>query len=96
MLYRKSLHDCSYEIAIKRIKDMETEMYRDILIQVLRDKSPLYLASDYIQEWEIISQSLENNRIITKDMKYILMDIINCICKQMINALGVPMPSELW
>lgn len=60
----KQLSETSYPKTIRLIDSMAIEMYQDITVGILHDDSPLKIASDIFDIWEVVAQSLyENNKL---------------------------------
>ena len=60
----RQLTETSYPKTRRLIDDMTIEMYQDITSGLLHDNSPIQLASDIFDIWEVVAQSLyENNNL---------------------------------
>ena len=60
----RQLTETSYPKTRRLIDDMTIEMYQDITSAILHDNSPLQIASDIYDIWEVVAQSLyENNNL---------------------------------
>ena len=61
----RQLTNTSYPKTRRLIDDMTIEMYQDITVGILHDNSPLQIASDIFDIWEIVAQSLYDNNNLT-------------------------------
>ena len=61
----KMLNSTSYPKTRRLIDDMTIEMYQDIISGLLHDDSPLEIASDIKDLWEVVAQSLYDNNNLT-------------------------------
>ena len=61
----KMLNSTSYPKTRRLIDDMTIEMYQDITSGLLHDDSPLEIASDIKDLWEVVAQSLYDNNNLT-------------------------------
>lgn len=61
----KMLNSTSYPKTRRLIDDMTIEMYQDITSGLLHDNSPLQIASDIKDIWEVVAQSLYDNEQLT-------------------------------
>ena len=61
----RQLNKTSYPQTRRAIDDMTIEMYQDITSGLLHDNSPLQLASDIFDIWEVVAQSLYDNNNLT-------------------------------
>ena len=59
----RQLTNTSYPKTRRLIDDMTIEMYQDITSGILHDDSPLQIASDIFDIWEVVAQSLYNNNL---------------------------------
>ena len=61
----RQLTETSYPKTRRLIDDMTIEMYQDITSGLLHDNSPIQLASDIFDIWEVVAQSLYDNNNLT-------------------------------
>ena len=61
----RQLDNTSYPKTRRLIDDMTIEMYQDITTGILHDNSPLQIASDIFDIWEVVAQSLYDNNNLT-------------------------------
>ena len=61
----RQLNNTSYPKTRRLIDDMTIEMYQDITSGLLHDDSPLEIASDIKDLWEVVAQSLYDNNNLT-------------------------------
>ena len=61
----RQLNNTSYPKTRRLIDDMTIEMYQDITSGILHDNSPLQIASDIFDIWEVVAQSLYDNNNLT-------------------------------
>ena len=61
----RQLNNTSYPKTRRLIDDMTIEMYQDITVGILHDDSPLKIASDIIDIWGLVAQSLYDNTNLT-------------------------------
>ena len=61
----RQLTNTSYPKTRRLIDDMTIEMYQDITVGILHDNSPLQIASDIFDIWEVVTQSLYDNNNLT-------------------------------
>lgn len=68
-----SLSTTSYPQTRRAIDDMTIEMYQEVTSALLHDDSPIKVASDIKDIWEVVAQSLyDNNNISHRQfLKYI-------------------------
>ena len=71
----KQLNNTSYPKTRRLIDDMTIEMYQDITSGLLHDNSPLQIASDIIDIWELVVQSLYDNSYLTHK------EFLNCVTR---------------
>ena len=71
----RQLTETSYPKTRRLIDDMTIEMYQDITSDILHDKSPIQIASDIHDKWEVVAQSLYKNNNLT------LREFITCITR---------------
>lgn len=69
----KMLNSTSYPKTRRLIDDMTIEMYQDITSGLLHDISPLQIASDIKDIWEVVAQSLYDNEHLSHR------EFLNCI-----------------
>lgn len=60
-----SLSTTSYPQTRRAIDDMTIEMYQEVTSALLHDDSPIKVASDIKDIWEVVAQSLYDNNNIT-------------------------------
>ena len=58
----KKLNSTSYPKTRRLIDDMTIEMYRDITTGLLNDNSPIQIAYDIKDVWEVVALSLYDNQ----------------------------------
>ena len=58
----KKLNNTSYSKTRRLIDDMTIEMYRDITTGLLHDNSPIQIAYDIKDVWEVVALSLYDNQ----------------------------------
>ena len=61
----RHLNNTSYPKTRKLIDNMTNKMYQDITSGILHDNSPLQIASDIFDIWEVVAQSLYDNNNLT-------------------------------
>ena len=61
----RMLNSSSYQKTRRLIDDMTIETYQDITTGLLHDESPLQIASDIIDIWRVVAQSLYDNNYLT-------------------------------
>ena len=61
----RHLNSTSYPKTRRLIDDMTIEMYQDITTGILHDNSPIQIASDIFDDWEVVAQSLYDNTNLT-------------------------------
>lgn len=61
----RMLNTTSYPQTRRAIDDMTIEMYQDVTSGLLHDDSPLQVASDIKDIWEVVAQSLYDNEHLT-------------------------------
>ena len=71
----RQLNSSSYPKTRRLIDDMTIEMYQDITSGLLHDNSPLQIASDIIDIWELVVQSLYDNTYLTHK------EFLNCVTR---------------
>lgn len=71
----RQLTNTSYPKTRRLIDDMTIEMYQDITSGILHDNSPLQIASDIFDIWEVVAQSLYDNNNLTHR------DFLTCITR---------------
>lgn len=85
----RQLNNTSYPKTRKIIDDMTIEMYQDITSGILHDNSPLQIASEIVDIWEVVAQSLyENNNLTHKEFLVCMTRIIDVI-EEAHKSLGV-------
>ena len=61
-----SLSTTSYPQTRRAIDDMTIEMYQEVTSALLHDDSPIKVASDIKDIWEVVAQSLYDNNNISR------------------------------
>ena len=90
----RQLNSSSYPKTRRLIDDMTIEMYQDITSGLLHDNSPLQIASDIIDIWEIVVQSLYDNNYLTHKEFLKCMTRILQVLEEAHKALGVEFEIE--
>lgn len=70
-----SLSTTSYPQTRRAIDDMTIEMYQEVTSALLHDASPIKVASDIKDIWEVVAQSLYDNNSIS------LRQFLKCITR---------------
>ena len=71
----KMLNSTSYSKTRRLIDDMTIEMYKDITVGILHDKSPLQISSEIYDTWEEVTESLYDNNNLTH------IEFLSCITR---------------
>ena len=85
----RQLNNTSYPKTRRLIDDMTIEMYQDITTGILHDDSPLKIASDIIDIWGLVAQSLYDNTNLTHREFIMCLTRIDYVLKQAYKSLGV-------
>ena len=90
----RQLTETSYPKTRRLIDDMTIEMYQDITSAILHDNSPLQVASDIYDIWEVVAQSLYENNNLTHREFLICIKRIGIVIGKAYKALGVELDVE--
>ncbi len=85
----RQLNKTSYPQTRRAIDDMTIEMYQDITRGLLHDDSPLQLASDIFDIWEVVAQSLYDNNNLTHREFLTCITRIGHLLEEAYKSLGV-------
>ena len=85
----RQLNNTSYPKTRRLIDDMTIEMYQDITTGILHDDSPLQIASDIFDIWEVVAQSLYDNNNLTHREFLTCITRIGHILEEAYKSLGV-------
>lgn len=85
----RQLNKTSYPQTRRAIDDMTIEMYQDITSGLLHDNSPIQLASDIFDIWEVVAQSLYDNNNLTHREFLTCITRIGHLLEEAYNSLGV-------
>lgn len=85
----KPLNRLSYYKLNRTIYQCTIEMYRDMTKRLLKDASPLELATEYHDKWEMMSQTVLENDLITHIQCLSALVRIARTVTQMMDSLGV-------
>ena len=85
----KQLSNTSYPKTRRLIDDMTIEMYQDITTGILHDDSPLQIASDIFDIWEVVAQSLYDNTNLTHREFLTCLTRIGNVLEEAYKSLGV-------
>ncbi len=85
----RQLNNTSYPKTRRLIDDMTIEMYQDITVGILHDDSPLQIASDIFDIWEVVAQSLYDNNNLTHREFLTCITRIGQVLEQAYKSLGV-------
>ena len=85
----RQLDKTSYQKTRRLIDTMTIEMYQDITSALLHDSSPIKLASDIFDVWEVVAQSLYENNNLTHREFLECITRIGYILEKANKALGV-------
>ena len=85
----KMLNSTSYPKTRRLIDDMTIEMYQDITSGLLHDDSPLEIASDIKDLWEVVAQSLYENNNLTHREFLTCITRIGHLLEEAYKSLGV-------
>ena len=85
----RQLNKTSYPQTRRAIDDMTIEMYQDITSGLLHDNSPVQLASDIFDIWEVVAQSLYDNNNLTHREFLTCITRIGHLLEEAYKSLGV-------
>ena len=85
----RQLTETSYPKTRRLIDDMTIEMYQDITSGILHDNSPLQIASDIFDIWEVVAQSLYDNNNLTHREFLTCITRIGQVLEEAYKSLGV-------
>ena len=85
----RQLNNTSYPKTRRLIDDMTIEMYQDITTGILHDDSPLKIASDIIDIWGVVAQSLYDNTNLTHREFLTCITRIGNLLEEAYKALGI-------
>ena len=85
----RHLNSTSYPKTRRLIDDMTIEMYQDITTGILHDNSPIQIASDIFDDWEVVAQSLYDNNNLTHREFLACITRIGQVLKEAYKSLGV-------
>ena len=85
----RQLNNTSYPKTRRLIDDMTIEMYQDITSGILHDNSPLQIASDIFDIWEVVTQSLYDNNNLTHREFLTCITRIGNLLEEAYKSLGV-------
>lgn len=85
----RQLNSTSYPKTRRLIDDMTIEMYQDITTGILHDNSPLQIASDITDIWEVVAQSLYDNNNLTHRQFLTCLTRIAYLLEEAYKSLGV-------
>ena len=85
----RHLNSTSYPKTRKLIDDMTIEMYQDITTGILHDNSPIQIASNIFDDWEVVAMSLYDNTNLTHREFLACITRIGKVLKEAYKALGV-------
>lgn len=85
----RQLNNTSYPKTRRLIDDMTIEMYQDITSGILHDNSPLQIASDIFDIWEVVAQSLYDNNNLTHREFLTCITRIGQVLEEAYKSLGV-------
>ena len=90
----RQLNNTSYPKTRRLIDDMTIEMYQDITSAILHDNSPLQIASDIFDIWEVVAQSLYENNNLTHREFLTCITRIGYVLEQAYKSLGMELDVE--
>lgn len=90
----KQLNNTSYPKTRRLIDDMTIEMYKDITYGILHDDSPLQIASDLFEIWEVVAQQLYDNSNLTHKEFLTCITRIGLVVEEAYKSLGVELDVE--
>lgn len=85
----RQLNKTSYPQTRRAIDVMTIEMYQDITSGLLHDNSPVQLASDIFDIWEVVAQSLYDNNNLTHREFLTCITRIGHLLEEAYKSLGV-------
>ena len=85
----RHLNSTSYPKTRRLIDDMTIEMYQDITTGILHDNSPIQIASDIYDDWEVVAQSLYDNTNLTHREFLTCITRIGQVLEEAYKSLGV-------
>ena len=85
----RHLNSTSYPKTRRLIDDMTIEMYQDITTGILHDNSPIQIASDIFDDWEVVAQSLYDNTNLTHREFLTCITRIGQVLEEAYKSLGV-------
>lgn len=85
----RQLNNTSYPKTRRLIDDMTIEMYQDITTGILHDDSPVQIASDIFDIWEVVAQSLYDNNNLTHREFLTCITRIGQVLEEAYKSLGV-------
>lgn len=85
----RQLNNTSYPKTRRLIDDMTIEMYQDITTGILHDNSPVQIASDIFDIWEVVAQSLYDNTNLTHREFHTCITRIGQVLEEAYKSLGV-------
>lgn len=85
----RMLNSTSYPKTRRLIDDMTIEMYQDITSGILHDDSPVQIASDIFDIWEVVAQSLYDNTNLTHREFLTCITRIGHLLEEAYKSLGV-------
>lgn len=85
----RQLNSTSYPKTRRLIDDMTIEMYQDITTGILHDDSPIQIASDIFDIWEVVAQSLYDNTNLTHREFLTCITRIGQVLEEAYKSLGV-------
>lgn len=85
----RQLTNTSYPQTRRAIDDMTIEMYQDVVSAVLHDESPIEVAYEIKDIWEVTSLSLYDNTNITHEQFLRCMCRISKVLDEAFKSLGV-------
>ena len=85
----RQLNSTSYPKTRRLIDDMTIEMYQDITVGILHDDSPVQIASDIFDIWEVVAQSLYDNTNLTHREFLTCITRIGQVLEEAYKSLGV-------
>lgn len=83
-----SLSTTSYPQTRRAIDDMTIEMYQEVTSALLHDDSPIKVASDIKDIWEVVAQSLYDNNISHRQFLKCIARIVK-VLEEAFASLGV-------
>ena len=85
----RQLNSTSYPKTRRLIDDMTIEMYQDITTGILHDGSPVQIASDIFDIWEVVAHSLYDNTNLTHREFLTCIARIEQVLEEAYKSLGV-------